>query len=110
MVFICAVRDATAAAMWLWSSRPSWLRGDLWVGDIGGVFWLDCLGRGEFSGIEGGSIAFFGVSGLGSLGGRFGVVGSQGEAVRDSWAPGASPILISGIGLAMAMLCIRWLA
>ena len=75
--------------------------GDSQVGDAGGVFWLGCLGQNEFSGIEGGSIAFFGVSGLGRLGGRFGVEGTQGEAVGGSWTPGASPILESDIGLAV---------
>ncbi|OJJ88740.1 uncharacterized protein ASPGLDRAFT_737601 [Aspergillus glaucus CBS 516.65] len=40
---ICAVRDVTAAVIWLWSSRLSWLWGGSWVGDAGGV---SCAGSG----------------------------------------------------------------
>ena len=64
--------------------------------------WLGCPGHIRFSGIAGGSVAFFGVSGLGRLGGRFGVVVTRGEAVGVLWEPGTSPILMSAVGLAVA--------
>jgi len=61
-------------------------------------------------GVGGACIAFPGVSGLGRLGGRFGVVGSRGEAVGVSWAPGASPILTSDIELEVAVFVLSgWL-
>ena len=94
---ICAVREATAAEMWLWSSKPSWLWEDSWVGDAGGVSQLVWLGSCQFLGLEEGSVSFFGVSGLGRLGGCFGVEGSRGEAGRGSRNPMASPILILDI-------------
>ena len=61
-------------------------------------------------GVGGTCIAFLGVSGLGRLGGRFGVVGSRGEAVGVSWVPGASPISTSGIELVVAVFIIGSLA
>ena len=73
VVFIWAVHDATAAAMWLWSSRPSWLWGASWEGDAGGVSQSGC----QILGVGGPCIAFLGVSGLGRLGGRF--VGGSGR-------------------------------
>ena len=55
-------------------------------------------------------MAFFGDSGLGRLGGRFGVGGSRGEAVGVSWAPGASPIMTSDIKLVVAAFVLSgWL-
>jgi len=63
LVFICAVSDATAAVMWLWSSKPNLPWGDSWVGDAGGVFWMVYLGFSQFSGTEAGYID----SGLGRL-------------------------------------------
>ena len=107
---ISVVREATAAEMWLWSSRPSWLWGDSWVGDAGGVSRSGWLSSCQFLGVEERSVSFFGVSGLGHLGRRLGVEGSQREADRGSWDPRASPILILDIGLAIAMFildCLR---
>ena len=103
IAFICAFLDATAAAMWLWSSKPNWFWGDSWVEDAGGVFWVDCLGSSWLSGAETGCMAFFGDSDLGRLGGHSRVAGSRGEAVKVSWAPRASPILTSDIGLVVAV-------
>ena len=98
MFLICAVREATAAEMWLWSSKPSWLWGDSWVGDAGGVSRSGWLTSYQFLGLEERSVSFFGVSGLGRLGGCFGV-----EAGRGSWNPMASPILMLDMGQAIAM-------
>ena len=61
------------------------------MGDVGGVSRSCWLSSCQFLGVGIGSVSFFGVSGLGRLGGRFGVEGSLGEADRGPWDPRASP-------------------
>lgn len=74
------------------------------IGKCPGVFVCIYLGNRQCLRTEGSCIATFGVFDLCRLGGRFGLVGSFGEAVGGLGVPGL-PSLISEIDFAMAAFC-----